>query len=645
MGWLSGMLEGYQSRTAETRAANQAEDERNQQHEQSIFSALLQSPDPETKRLAIAGILHSGDPRQRQSGLRGWVGQMKSSPYMGMIQALSPDVTTEEPNAAPPADVEKGAKAGLAGTYPTTPAPTGGTQLPTAPAKAGGAALPTTGPTQVGSPPPAAPQPLPGVEEGATAGFHGAVPPTPVAPVGTHSVTRPREFFPSAERQAAEAGAAAGAKKGGEFKGTWNAALEAAGGDTELAAQLIGKPPKPPTPLMNIPGVVAFEDLPESEQAKIPDGYAGQTYRTITSRTGQRTYAPTTPQANQRPTGAAATALERAKEIQAAATAQGQTISDEDALNQARTETRGTRLAMDTARLGALRAAAVTAYQHQTGTTPTTPAQALAAARLALGNDPNVTLDDVNALAGAIRSATPGAGAVGVPPPARAATPITPVARPAGAAPVTPVAGTPPPTAPPKPGVVALPSGLGSTQKNWKVYSPQGKQTIVAIETMEPLLHSLEDNIRKAGLQDDNNALSEWVNKLQYEWHIDPGALEAQRLQLAGMADAYGLRGLLVGRSNQKLQDILNAHLVQAGDSPKLLLEKIQNLREAFGVVRHAVDVAENAHIGGGGRTTPTGPPPSAAGGKIIVTAPDGSQHPFDTQAQADQFKKLAGIK
>lgn len=30
---------------------------------------------------------------------------------------------------------------------------------------------------------------------------------------------------------------------------------------------------------------------------------------------------------------------------------------------------------------------------------------------------------------------------------------------------------------------------------------------------------------------------------------------------------------------------------------------------------------------------------------KIIVTAPDGSQHPFDTQAQADAFKKLAGIK
>jgi hypothetical protein len=34
-----------------------------------------------------------------------------------------------------------------------------------------------------------------------------------------------------------------------------------------------------------------------------------------------------------------------------------------------------------------------------------------------------------------------------------------------------------------------------------------------------------------------------------------------------------------------------------------------------------------------------------ASGGKISVAAPDGSVHPFDSQAQADHFKKLAGIK
>ncbi len=38
-------------------------------------------------------------------------------------------------------------------------------------------------------------------------------------------------------------------------------------------------------------------------------------------------------------------------------------------------------------------------------------------------------------------------------------------------------------------------------------------------------------------------------------------------------------------------------------------------------------------------------PPVQPAGGSISVTAPDGSKHAFATQAQADTFKKLAGIK
>jgi hypothetical protein len=42
----------------------------------------------------------------------------------------------------------------------------------------------------------------------------------------------------------------------------------------------------------------------------------------------------------------------------------------------------------------------------------------------------------------------------------------------------------------------------------------------------------------------------------------------------------------------------------------------------------------------GGGTSAPTVP-----SGKIIVTAPDGSKHPFDNQAQADTFKKLAHIQ
>jgi hypothetical protein len=56
-----------------------------------------------------------------------------------------------------------------------------------------------------------------------------------------------------------------------------------------------------------------------------------------------------------------------------------------------------------------------------------------------------------------------------------------------------------------------------------------------------------------------------------------------------------------------------------------------------------------------GGKAPASSAPPAAGGrggrqvtggaGKINVTAPDGSVHPFDTQEQADNFKKMAGIK
>ncbi len=39
-----------------------------------------------------------------------------------------------------------------------------------------------------------------------------------------------------------------------------------------------------------------------------------------------------------------------------------------------------------------------------------------------------------------------------------------------------------------------------------------------------------------------------------------------------------------------------------------------------------------------------TAPATAGAGGQVVVTAPDGSTHPFATQTQADAFKKLAGI-
>lgn len=50
-------------------------------------------------------------------------------------------------------------------------------------------------------------------------------------------------------------------------------------------------------------------------------------------------------------------------------------------------------------------------------------------------------------------------------------------------------------------------------------------------------------------------------------------------------------------------------------------------------------DALKNARSGRPGASSQTG------SGQIIVTAPDGSKHSFDTQALADAFKKLAGVK
>jgi hypothetical protein len=61
---------------------------------------------------------------------------------------------------------------------------------------------------------------------------------------------------------------------------------------------------------------------------------------------------------------------------------------------------------------------------------------------------------------------------------------------------------------------------------------------------------------------------------------------------------------------------------------------------QAFGE-RMSAFVAQNAALSG---VTPLLPsPPSTVG--ITVTAPDGSKHSFATQAEADRFKQLAGIK
>jgi hypothetical protein len=82
-----------------------------------------------------------------------------------------------------------------------------------------------------------------------------------------------------------------------------------------------------------------------------------------------------------------------------------------------------------------------------------------------------------------------------------------------------------------------------------------------------------------------------------------------------------------------------NASLTQVYAAAKVLRQDMKNRHDSY---QQQID-AINHRIGGA--TGGSGAGTSGATGNISVTAPDGSTHAFDTQAQADAFKKLAGIK
>lgn len=108
-----------------------------------------------------------------------------------------------------------------------------------------------------------------------------------------------------------------------------------------------------------------------------------------------------------------------------------------------------------------------------------------------------------------------------------------------------------------------------------------------------------------------------------------------------GVADDYAkVMGGGVGSDTSRAQALSLIKANQSPDARKASLEGI----------RGAVSSQINSRIGNNkvlknmyGQQQEDAP--KGGTGKIIVKAPDGSEHPFDTQAQADQFKKMAGIK
>lgn len=99
--------------------------------------------------------------------------------------------------------------------------------------------------------------------------------------------------------------------------------------------------------------------------------------------------------------------------------------------------------------------------------------------------------------------------------------------------------------------------------------------------------------------------------------------------ELTAMREASKTGGALGQVSERELQLLESAlGALDAGQSQEALKANLTKIKTS---VQRWQDAQKTQDSGGGG--------------KFSVTAPDGSVHPFDTQAQADAFKKLAGIQ
>jgi len=209
MGYLEGLLGGFTGRKREYEAEELRKAELANEREARVYEALINSPDPEIQALATAGLLESARGPQKKSGIRGWIGQMEQSPFLGRIQELinTPVTTTEEVPGTPTLPSRS-----MIGAVPTPGTPPSAMLLPSRPITAIGtppdatepAAQPTTSPTE-GTPL----QPLTTIEQ-----------PSRPTPGTTRQVTKPRQVFLTPEEaQLRQKRAAARGDVEGEIEG------------------------------------------------------------------------------------------------------------------------------------------------------------------------------------------------------------------------------------------------------------------------------------------------------------------------------------------------------------------------------------------------------------------------------------------
>jgi len=214
MGVFEGLLSGFTGRKSQIEDQRYAEAQRSRQREAAIFESLINSPDPEVKSLAIAGLLDSAGPGKRKRGFSGWLGELESSTYLPQIQALV-NTPVEEEQTVP----------GIPSRRPTQQFMSQAILSP--PPGIAPAALPGQSPVEPGAPPPT----MPTAQQSPTGGIPGAAPgivasnvqapgATPPPGVGqpppsmfgpmqagpevgrTDKVLRPRSVFPTSFDQA-----------------------------------------------------------------------------------------------------------------------------------------------------------------------------------------------------------------------------------------------------------------------------------------------------------------------------------------------------------------------------------------------------------------------------------------------------------
>jgi hypothetical protein len=176
MGVFEGLLSGFTGRKSEVEQENLRQAELANAREAKIYEALVNSPDPEIRTMAVTGLLDSAKPGKRKSGLRGWIGEMEANPALGRIKDLiGTPVTSTESTITP------GLPSVQTSGYLSTP-----------PGQQSSLAMPEGNAVTPGQPP------IAPVESRLQSEI---VPGPAVGRTDTQSITRPREAFRSPEEQ------------------------------------------------------------------------------------------------------------------------------------------------------------------------------------------------------------------------------------------------------------------------------------------------------------------------------------------------------------------------------------------------------------------------------------------------------------